>query len=260
MPNHVTNIISIEDAGGTLLADIRAKFLNDKGQVDFRVIRPSPKCLEGFEPHSGIISRATSALGLLPDPNSLSGGDIGTLTKRLELSNAIRNVTTKARDEDIPLIARAIQNYAECGYMYWYDWNQENWGTKWNAYCQPDDGFPQDATEFRFETAWSHPADLMTSLSESLPNVVFGIKYADEDTGSNCGTYRIRSGKRFDEDIAPRFDDQSETEKRRWCEFSFRLRHGDDVDPASYGYDDNWVYSDEVYEDYEKSQAAATRH
>lgn len=256
MPNHVTNVLTIEDQGGTSISIIRAQFLNDKKCVDFDVIKPVPPCLKDFEPHSSILSRAAAALGLLPDPDSLGANDLVTVTKRLELSNALRNVTTKARDEDIPMIVRAIQNYAECGYMYWYDWNQKNWGTKWNAYGQPDCGFAEDIIEFRFETAWSHPNRLIEALSRRLPTVTFGVKYADEDIGSNCGTYRIRSGTPYDVDIAPRFADQSELEKRRWAEFAFRICYGDDVDPASRGYDVNWVYSDDVYEAYGKRQSA----
>jgi len=257
MPNDITTILNIEDAGGVPLDAIREKFVNAKGQVDFDVVLPRPECLRDFEPHSGIISRAQAALGLLPDPNKLNGDDIKSLTGRLELSNALRDVTTPARPEDIPLIARAIQNYAECGYTYWYDWCSAVWGTKWNCYGQPEGGHPEDATTFEFQTAWRHPEDLIRLISERLPGVTLSVRYADEDTGSNCGQYRIRSGEPFDTDIAPRWDDQTDADKRRWTEFAFRINHGEDADPAAYGYDENWVYSDDVYEAYEQRKSAA---
>lgn len=257
MPNHITNILIIEDAAGVPLADIRAVFVNDKGLVDFNVVRPAPACLEGFEPHSGILARATAALGLLPDPKSIDGADLRSLTKRLELSNALRDVTTKIRDEDIPHLVRAISNYHECGYMYWYDWNREHWGTKWNCYGQPDEGQSADATQFEFQTAWAHPEDVVALISKRLPDVVFRVQYADEDTGSNCGTYLVKSGNRFNEDIAPRHSEQSPLERRKWTEFAFRLTHGD-VDPASCGYGPDWEYSDDVYEAYERRQEGAS--
>lgn len=255
MPNHVTTILSIEDAGGISLADIRAKFINDKGHVDFDVIAPSPDCLRDFEPHAGVLSRAKAALGLLPDPKSVSGG-ISDMTDRLELSNALRDVTTKIRSDDIPSVVRAIQNYAECGYMYWYDWNREHWGTKWNCYSQPDAGHPSDATSFEFETAWSHPGRMMREISKRLPSVTFGVRYADEDIGSNCGKYSLKSGDMVDEDIALDRSEQTTAERTKWTEFAFRTRHGD-RDPASYGYDENWEYSDDVYEAYEKRAATS---
>ena len=257
MPNHVTTILSIADAGGTPLADIRSKMLNDKGLVDFNVIKAAPACLKDFEPNMGVLSRAMAALGLLPDPKSTTGDGIADLTKRLELSNALREVTTKARDTDIPHIIRAIENYRDCGYMYWYDWNQEHWGTKWNCYGQPNDGHPADATQFKFETAWGHPNDMIVALSERLPGVVFSVRYADEDIGSNCGSYRLKSGVRFDEDIADRSRGQAPDDRKRWTEFAFRLCHPD-TDPASYGYGPDWEYSDDISEAYEQRQSGAS--
>lgn len=254
MPNHITTVLRIADAAGVPLPDIRAAFINDKGHVDFKVVRPCPTCLEDFEPHMGILSRARAALGLLPDSSKIGGDDFRSLTDRLELSNAIRDISTKTRDEDVPLVIRAISNYRECGYMYWYDWNQEHWGTKWNAYGQTD-GHADDATEFEFETAWSHPFDIIATISERLPAVTFDVRYADEDTGSNCGTYKIKAGVMLDEDIAPRRHEQSPDERRKWTEFAFRLSYGD-ADPASAGYGPDWEYSEDVYEAYEQRQAS----
>ena len=138
MPNHVTNTIEIADADAYDLAEIRRAFVNEKGHVDFELISPTPECLKDFEPHHGILSSAKAALGLLKVPSpALDQNDFGALTERLEFSNTIKNITTETKKEDVPLIIRAMQNYTACGYMYWYDWNNENWGTKWNAYGQP---------------------------------------------------------------------------------------------------------------------------
>ena len=226
MPNHVTTILTIEDAASVALADIRKAFMNADGKVDFNIVRPSPECLKDFEPNLGVLSRANAALGLLPDPKTVGGSDITDFTKRLELSNCMRDITTPTLTKDIPDIVRALQNYGECGYMYWYDWNSEHWGTKWNCYGQPDSGHPADATSFEFKTAWAHPGDIIKTLSERVPNVTFSVRYADEDTGSNCGTYRIKAGVRVNEDIAPRHGDQTPAERQKWMEFAFRLRNG----------------------------------
>ena len=248
MPNHVTTKLRIADLGGANLADVQASFLNDNRKIDFNVIGEMPKCLQGFEPHSGIISRAEMALGLMQNPDS----DPENFIARLHLSNGIRDATTKAKVEDIPAIVRAISNHAECGYTYWYDWANDNWGTKWNAYHQPDDGFAEDETEFEFQTAWSHPRGLIETLSARNPSVVFQIEYADEDLGSNCGSYNLIGGKATVEKIAPRWGDQSEEQKKSFTEFAFKICNGDE-DPASHGYDKNWQYSEEVYDAYHEA-------
>ena len=248
MPNHVTTILTIEDAGGVNLAEIRKKFLNDKGQVDLDVILPSPACLKDFNPHGGVLSKAKAALGLLPDPKNINGDDFKALTDRMELLNAYRDASTKTSDDDVKSVIRAIRNYQECGYMYWYDWCTDNWGTKWNCYDQPDDGHPKDATSFQFQTAWAHPLEMVAKLSRKLPDVTFSVKYADEDLGANCGEYSIKGGTPFNEDIAPSWDAMSADEKKRRKGFAFNINYGEDAIPAEHGYDENWEYNDDLYE------------
>ena len=141
--------------------------------------------------------------------------------------------------------------------MYWYDWQTEHWGTNWNASSQPEDGYPEEATEFRFETAWSHPMGLIEILSKRLPEVTLEIIFADEDTGSNCGHYTCKGGEIIEQDIAPSWSDMSDAEKANWTEFAFRTRYPN-RDPREHGYGPDWVYSDEVYEAWEAEQEKAS--
>ena len=244
MPNHITNIIKIENAGGTDMKEIRAAFLNENNHVDFNVITPSPKCLEGFEPHHGIITTAKAMVQADVSGNRLVAG--------LEFSN--REEALEKKDElseaDALAVDRAIKNYKECGYVYWFDWQNANWGTKWNAYSQPDEGYPDSETVFRFDTAWSHPVTLIEKLSARLPDVTFSIKFADEDTGSNCGTYTIKNSEAMNENIAPRWDEMTDDQKKEFTKLAFEIRY-ENEDPRSHGYDENWQYSDDVYEQYE---------
>jgi hypothetical protein len=73
----------------------------------------------------------------------------------------------------------------------WYDWNIENWGTKWNALSI------NKKTKFQieFETAWSHPEPIVIKIAEMFPDLIIEWMYADEDTGGNCGVYKIKNGK-----------------------------------------------------------------
>ncbi|MBY0024529.1 hypothetical protein H7K28_15065 [Paenibacillus polymyxa] len=67
-------------------------------------------------------------------------------------------------------------------------WSRKHWGTKWNAYGQPDDRNSKD-TIF-FETAWNGIPNLIQKLAWIFSMVKIEYSFADEDTGSsNCGFY-----------------------------------------------------------------------
>lgn len=73
----------------------------------------------------------------------------------------------------------------------WYEWSIANWGTKWNAY----DMDKLDDHTILFRTAWSMPWPVIEALSKMFPDVGVQIKWADEDTGFNCGEAHIKDGK-----------------------------------------------------------------
>lgn len=74
----------------------------------------------------------------------------------------------------------------------WYSWrvSRSGWGTKWNAYEVTDED-----DHFKFRTAWSTPDPVIQALSEQFPAYTFYVEYADEDIGSNCGTYTYVNGE-----------------------------------------------------------------
>lgn len=72
----------------------------------------------------------------------------------------------------------------------WYDFNRENWGTKWNCFsCKRESFFV-----FAFETAWSSVPVIIEAISKKFPAVSFIYEYADEDTGYNAGVYELKDG------------------------------------------------------------------
>ena len=52
------------------------------------------------------------------------------------------------------------------GIPNWYDWQCENWGTKWNAYDQSIEDQGYGSFEIRFDTAWSPPFPIIEALKE----------------------------------------------------------------------------------------------
>lgn len=77
------------------------------------------------------------------------------------------------------------------GQKNWHGFGLANWGTKWNASAtsRPNN------TSVTFETAWSHPFPIIKKLSEMFPTESVIVGYADEDTGSNLGVYKIINGQ-----------------------------------------------------------------
>lgn len=102
-----------------------------------------------------------------------------------------------------------------CPWDCWYRWNPANWGTKWNAY---DDRVAEDNLSVTFDTAWAHPEPVLVKLSEMFPEDQIRIEFADEDTGSNVGTYTLLNGERI-EAYFPEYGVES-------CNLATRIKYG----------------------------------
>jgi hypothetical protein len=91
--------------------------------------------------------------------------------------------------------------HVEDGVVYqhcWSDWNREHWGTKWNGYSTKIEPLDGDLCRLEFETAWNHPIPVMEALAAKFPDETILVEWADEDFGSNLGTYRIAGGEVVD--------------------------------------------------------------
>lgn len=63
----------------------------------------------------------------------------------------------------------------------WYDWNRENWGTKWNAsYGELRPSKQGDSTVLFFETAWSLPVPILEKIEQMLVNEFIGLEIYGE--------------------------------------------------------------------------------
>ncbi|NOU99502.1 DUF1281 family ferredoxin-like fold protein [Paenibacillus planticolens] len=73
-------------------------------------------------------------------------------------------------------------------------WARLHWGTKWNAYSQPDNRNTKDTLYFK--TAWNGVPDIIQKLAWIFPNVTLEYSFADEAFGSsNCGIYRFKENE-----------------------------------------------------------------
>lgn len=88
--------------------------------------------------------------------------------------------------------ARMEQNRVSYGFVDWYNWRRTYWGTKGNAF---DISSPCEGFGWEFLTMFASPIPVFSVLSLVFPEVVFTLKYADEDFGNNCGEVVLLGGK-----------------------------------------------------------------
>ena len=67
---------------------------------------------------------------------------------------------------------------------WWYNWNVENWGTKWN--CgevwhdrTDDDSKVEGTTSYNFDTAWSPAEPVIAALAEKFPTLTITHRYCE---------------------------------------------------------------------------------
>jgi hypothetical protein len=160
MPNHVTNILTIEGPE-ELVAKARALVISEKGEVDFELIAPMPEILRTI--HTGFITIGDEKVEMWTED-----------------------------EEGNPCKLNEKEKQAVALYGDWYNWSVSVWGTKWNAYdCDILEDSPGQL-KVKFDTAWASPHGwfglfLDKFLSEK---VIIDLSWADEDFGNNTGILR----------------------------------------------------------------------
>lgn len=148
---------------------------------DFNKIIPCPKELDDLNPHHGIITAVKKKF-----QTPVSGN---ALVASLEFMSREKQ-SLEFEGEDKATFERACEAYKKTGFVYWYDWNIANWGTKWNSYSHEKIAW----NIFKFETAWSAVPVLIAYMSKKFPLLEIIYKYADEDFGYNTGIYVFKDG------------------------------------------------------------------
>lgn len=147
---------------------------------DFEKTFPVPTSIKavGNNVNSSIVDAVKAKYYANVSPNALLA--------TLELMSRAKAKVKPEEQEQFELACKAFE---ETGFAYWYDWQIDKWGTKWNAYsCEKISD-----NVYTFETAWSGVTDIIIELSKHF-NGTIRYKFADEDTGHNVGEYKIASG------------------------------------------------------------------
>jgi hypothetical protein len=72
-----------------------------------------------------------------------------------------------------------LENYKDKG---WYDWNVENWGTKWDASSSDVERTSDLSLGIGFETPWGIPEPLFRAVVEQHPELSF-LFWSEEEQG-----------------------------------------------------------------------------
>jgi hypothetical protein len=76
---------------------------------------------------------------------------------------------------------------------FWYDWNINNWGCKWDASDVEFSEYSPDHKQYTFSTPWGPPLEVLKSLSEQHPNLHIELEW-EEEQGFG-GTFVFRDGE-----------------------------------------------------------------
>ena len=60
-----------------------------------------------------------------------------------------------------------------------FNWCDENWGTKWNAYPDTKVEVSDGEVKFRFHTAWGPPRPVVVAMANEFPLLKFQLNYSE---------------------------------------------------------------------------------
>lgn len=216
MPNWITNKI-------TAPKHVIAGILNDKGDVDFNTMAPFPGPRgTGWDLISCNAEEAAEIVCRIPV-------SMHPLLASLQTANRNNFDIKKLEDSDFAQFVSMLENYRACGYLHPMDFACKAWGAKWNA-CDSTADIEQGTAQF--ETPWSCPMPVLVELSKRFPDDEISVVYADEDIGSNCGSFTLRAGVQVVSEIAPAWRDMDDAAKAKWRMFAYRVKGYSDEEIA----------------------------
>lgn len=98
----------------------------------------------------------------------------------------IDKAKSKAEDDPSPLSLESLLPVPANKQDDWYNWCTANWGTKWDVdaiitaeYVNGD----RKSVTYRFDSAWSPPVELISSIVDDFVNLYFRLAYAEGGMG-----------------------------------------------------------------------------
>jgi hypothetical protein len=171
MPNWFYTTITLTGPESALTRFKTAHFRDhDDGEqyLDFNTVTPMPEVLKGSE-CSSAVAHGLCVLGRL----DLLGHWSPPSEEKTTLLRHSPNCIEKAE--------KAIAMHEAAGYIDWYEWACDNWGTKWNSthlIVLPTN--TPGELKFTFATAWGPPSPVIEKLIQLYPELAFKAEGVDE--------------------------------------------------------------------------------
>lgn len=203
MPNWVKNVIKVSGTKKDV-DDFLARVKGKNTSFDFNALIPMPKSLEvvsGGITDAAIlyfISNRFSIPVTEYENNSLvkEARRFSFTPIREEVSRCKQQIESGSLNGD-ELFEQGrvyVDNYLKYNAPTWYEWCNKNWGTKWNA-CEVEvTRINSESCCIIFETAWGAPFPVIEKLVSDFPNLEISGQWADEDMGTNCGSWSVSNG------------------------------------------------------------------
>ena len=102
--------------------------------------------------------------------------------EELQITAKFLNADDGTDDEETAALRKQYAaNIAKYDAATWYEWQINNWGTKWAPKID-DAGIEHDGKHawMRFDSAWSPPSELVAKLSELFPTLQFVLWYSED--------------------------------------------------------------------------------
>jgi hypothetical protein len=141
-----------------------------------------------------------------PDDPDYSMNSCGHQHPMPGMKEAIKRMIGVDCPDNHPMLLKQLEpeNHPNC----WYVWNNENWGTKWDAYDVTVgsastilDRLARASSEIveevvSFDTAWSSPYPVFNKMVELFPDLRFKFRWMNEDMmGSGGGQIDTKDGE-----------------------------------------------------------------
>ena len=109
----------------------------------------------------------------------------------------------------------------------WYNWNVENWGTKWNANVDNSCWTSDYSFTYEMATAWADPRPIFQAMFEKYPHLAFEIE--GEEESCEYGLYikfdKGNIGSAYEEE--PTFVDETNNREVYWESEDYLYRYVD---------------------------------
>jgi hypothetical protein len=173
MPNWTTNTVTINGKKEDVLA-LKTFMKSEDRNFDFEKLIPMPASLWMTSGSITDIAIKAAKNGKLPQDARI------TFPFDVSMSEDKRETLNNEAD----LIAygkRYLDNIKKYGHPTWYEWANDNWGTKWNPSSAELTEESDTSITYEFDTAWSAPEPIFTALAKKFPKVEIVIKSSYED-------------------------------------------------------------------------------